>query len=315
MKILLVDDSATIRAATETMLVKMGHEVVMAVNGEDALLAYKRENPNLVLMDVNMPLMNGYAAAQRIRSEYPQDWVPIIFLSGANDEEHLELGIRAGGDDYLIKPCGYVVLHAKIRAMQRLDEMRRRQVQTSTELLVANKQLEQIASQDGLTELANRRSFDVYLAAELARARRSKKTVALVLCDVDFFKPYNDHYGHPAGDECLKRVAAALQSACRRPADLVARYGGEEFALVLPDTELNGAVQVAEAARKAVEGLKVAHAHSSAASHVSISAGVAAQLPEMIITAEQLIMAADEALYQAKHLGRNRVVVLQAKSA
>ncbi|HMH18614.1 MAG TPA: diguanylate cyclase [Burkholderiales bacterium] len=315
MKILLVDDSATIRAATETMLVKMGHEVVMAVNGEDALLAYKRESPNLVLMDVNMPVMDGYAAAQRIRSEYPQDWVPIIFLSGANDEEHLELGIRAGGDDYLIKPCGYVVLHAKIRAMQRLDEMRRRQVQTSTELLVANKQLEQIASQDGLTELANRRSFDVYLAAELARARRSKKTVALVLCDVDFFKPYNDHYGHPAGDECLKRVAAALQSACRRPADLVARYGGEEFALVLPDTELNGAVQVAETVRKAVEGLKVAHEHSSAASYVSISAGVAAQLPDMTITAEQLIMAADEALYQAKHLGRNRVVVLQAKPA
>jgi diguanylate cyclase (GGDEF)-like protein len=315
MKILLVDDSATIRAATQTMLVKMGHEVVMAVNGEDALLSYKRESPNLVLMDVNMPVMDGYAAAQRIRSQYPQDWVPIIFLSGANDEEHLELGIRAGGDDYLIKPCGYVVLHAKIRAMQRLDEMRRRQVQTSSELLVANKQLEQIASQDGLTELANRRNFDVYLATELARARRSKQTVALVLCDVDFFKPYNDHYGHPAGDACLKRVAAALQSACRRPADLVARYGGEEFALVLPDTELNGAVQVAETARKAVEELKVAHEHSRAASHVSISAGVAAQLPGMTITAEQLIMAADEALYQAKHLGRNRVVVLQAKPA
>jgi len=261
-----------------------------------------------------MPVMDGYTAAQRIRSEYPQDWVPIIFLSGADDEQHLELGIRAGGDDYLIKPCGYVVLEAKIRAMQRIDEMRRRQLQTSAELLSANKQLERLASEDGLTDLANRRHFDVYLAKELARARRTKQTVALVLCDVDFFKPYNDHYGHPAGDACLKQVAAALGSICRRPADLVARYGGEEFALVLPETELSGAVQVAETARKAVEHLKITHEHSNAASHVSISAGVAAQLPEMTITAEQLIMASDEALYQAKHLGRNRVVTVQAKA-
>jgi len=313
MKILLVDDSPTILAVTKPMLIKMGHEVVTAENGEEALQSYKREAPNLVLMDVNMPVMDGYTAAQRIRSEYPQDWVPIIFLSGANDEEHLELGIRAGGDDYLIKPCGYVVLEAKIRAMQRIDEMRRRQLDTSAQLLAANRELERLASEDGLTDLANRRHFDVYLATELARAQRNKQTVALVLCDVDFFKPYNDHYGHPAGDECLKRVSAALQSACRRPADLVARYGGEEFALVLPETELSGAVTLAEAARKAVEELKIPHAQSKAVPHVSISAGVAAQLPEMTITAEQLIMAADQALYQAKHLGRNRVVVLQAK--
>jgi diguanylate cyclase (GGDEF)-like protein len=313
MKILLVDDSATIRAAINTMLVKMGHAVTMAENGEEALLSYKRECPDLVLMDVNMPVMDGYTATQRIRSEYPQDWVPIIFLSGSDDEQHLELGIRAGGDDYLIKPSSHVVLDAKIRAMQRLDEMRRRQVQTSAELLSANKQLERMASQDGLTELANRRHFDVYLASELARARRTKQTVALALCDVDFFKPYNDHYGHQAGDECLKRVAAALQASCRRPADLVARYGGEEFALVLPETELSGAVQVAEKAREAIEQLKITHEHSNAASHVSISIGVAAQLPGMTITAEQLIRAADEALYQAKHLGRNRVVVVQEK--
>jgi len=314
MKILLVDDSPTIRAVIKPMLVKMGHAVVMAENGEEALLTYKRESPNLVFMDVNMPVMDGYTAAQRIRSDYPQDWVPIIFLSGADDEQHLELGIQAGGDDYLIKPCGHVILEAKIRAMQRIDEMRRRQLETSAELLSANKQLERLASQDGLTELANRRHFDVYLATELARARRTQQTVALVLCDVDFFKPYNDHYGHPAGDECLKQISAALQSACRRPADLVVRYGGEEFALVLPETELSGAVQVAETARKAVEQLKIAHEHSNAASHVSISAGAAAQLPGMTITAEQLILAADEALYQAKHLGRNRIAVVQAKA-
>jgi diguanylate cyclase (GGDEF)-like protein len=314
MKILLVDDSPTVRAATTTMLVKMGHAVIMAENGEEALLAYKRERPDMVLMDVMMPVMDGYTAAQLIRSEYPQDWVPIIFLSGASDEQNLERGIQAGGDDYLIKPSSYVVLDAKIRAMQRINDMRRQQIEMAAELLASNKTLERISSQDGLTELANRRHFDACLANELARAKRTKQTLALVLCDVDFFKPYNDHHGHQAGDECLKRVAGALQSGCRRPADLVARYGGEEFALVLPETELAGAVKVAETCRNAVAQLNIAHGHSSAASHVSISAGVAAQLPGMVITAEQLIVAADQALYQAKHLGRNRVVAVQAES-
>jgi diguanylate cyclase (GGDEF)-like protein len=313
MKILLVDDSATIRAATSSMLVKMGYAVVVAENGEEALLAYKREHPDLVLMDVMMPVMDGYVAAQRIRSEHAQDWIPIIFLSGADDEQHLERGIRAGGDDYLIKPCSYVVLDAKIRAMQRIDEMRRRQIQMSAELLTANKELERLSSRDGLTDLANRRHFDVYLATELARARRTNRTLALVLCDVDFFKPFNDHYGHQAGDDCLKRVAVALQSAGRRPADLVTRYGGEEFAVVLPETDLAGAVKVAEACRSAVEQLKITHEYSNAASHVSISAGVAGLLPGMAITAEQLILAADQALYQAKHLGRNRVVAVQGQ--
>jgi diguanylate cyclase (GGDEF)-like protein len=313
MRILLVDDSATIRAGTQKLLDRMGHTVVMAENGEQALDAYKRERPELVLMDVTMPVMDGYAAARRIRSEHAQDWVPIIFLSGADGEEHLELGIQAGGDDYLIKPCSYVVLAAKIHAMQRIDEMRRRQIQLSAELLEANKKLERLATQDGLTELANRRHFDVYLASELARARRGKQALSFALCDVDHFKQYNDHHGHQAGDECLKHVAAALRSGCRRPADLVARYGGEEFALVLPETELEGAVHVANTVREAVAQLNIAHGHSGAASHVSISAGVAIQLAGMAITPEQLIMAADEALYQAKRLGRNRVVAVQGK--
>lgn len=311
MKILLVDDSPTIRSATNTMLLRMGHSVTMAENGEEALRSYKRERPDLLLLDVNMPVMNGYAAAKRIRSEHAEDCVPIIFLSGSDDEQHLELGIQAGGDDYLIKPCSHVILDTKIRAMQRIDHMRRRLLQISGELLLANKLLDRMASPDELTAIANRRHFDVYLATELARARRSKHPVALALCDIDFFKPYSDQYGYQAGEKCLKQVAAILQSACRRPADLVARYGGEEFALVLPETELSGAVQVAESAKTAVERLGILHEHSGAASHVTISAGVAAQLPGMTSTAEQLIRAADEALSQA-HLGRGGVVAVQS---
>jgi diguanylate cyclase (GGDEF)-like protein len=315
MKILLVDDSPTIRAATGPMLEKMGHTLTVAENGELALAAYERERPDLVLMDVTMPVMDGYTAAQQIRTRHPEDWVPIIFLSGASEEQQLERGIRAGGDDYLIKPASYVVLHAKIHAMQRIDDMRRRLLKMSAELSSANRALERMSRQDWLTELANRRYFDTFLADEMARARRSKQELCLALCDVDFFKAYNDHYGHQAGDECLKQVARALQSACRRPADLAARYGGEEFALVLPETSLVGAGLVAEAVREGVLQLQVQHEHSGVAAHVTLSIGVAGLLPGRDVAPERLIASADQALYQAKKLGRNRVVTLQAEPA
>ena len=135
------------------------------------------------------------------------------------------------------------------------------------------------------------------------------------MCDVDAFKAYNDHYGHQAGDESLKQVAAALQSCCRRPADMVARYGGEEFAIILPDTELAGAARIAEAARSAVARLNIAHAHSPAASYVSISGGVAVLFGKGDLTPQQLIAAADQSLFEAKHSGRNRMVSAPAEAA
>ena len=315
MKVLLVDDSATILAATRHMLEKMGHAVATAENGEVALSVFEKDRPDLVLMDVGMPVMDGYEAAQHLRKRYAEDWVPIIFLSGADHEQDLERGIRAGGDDYLIKPVSYVVLHAKIHAMQRIDEMRRKLLKMSAELTAANRALERVSRQDSLTELANRRCLDAYLADELARARRSKKELALALCDLDYFKPYNDHYGHQAGDECLRQVAQVLRSVCRRPADLAARYGGEEFALVLPETNLPGATQVAERMRAAVARLTIRHEHSGAAPHLTMSVGVASLVPGKDIRVERLVAIADQAMYQAKKLGRNRVVAVQADLA
>lgn len=183
----------------------------------------------------------------------------------------------------------------------------------SAELSAANKSLEQQSLKDALTDLANRRFFDTYLIAQISAAHRHKRTLALVMCDVDAFKAYNDLYGHQAGDECLKQVATALQSCCRRPADMAARYGGEEFALILPDTELTGAAQIAEAARDAVTKLRIPHAHSPAGPYVSISGGVAVLLGDT--TAQQLITAADQTLYQAKQLGRNRMISVPAEAA
>ena len=188
-----------------------------------------------------------------------------------------------------------------------------RLAQLSAELSVANDALKQLSLHDGLTGLANRRFFDTYLDAQIGAARRYKRRLALVLCDIDSFKPYNDHYGHQAGDECLKAVADALRSCCRRPSDMAARYGGEEFALILPDADLNGAARIAEAARDAVAKLRIPHAYSLVAPYVSISGGVAILLANN--DAEQLITAADQTLFLAKHSGRNRMVSVPAEAA
>ena len=148
-------------------------------------------------------------------------------------------------------------------------------MRASTELGHANKALAQLSRHDSLTGLANRRFFDEYLADQMALAMRHKRPLALVLCDVDHFKDYNDHYGHQAGDACLSQMTVVHDASCHRPADMSARYGGEEFAMILPDTDLPGAMRVAETARIRIADMQLPHAHSSAAPHISISAGVA----------------------------------------
>ncbi len=189
-------------------------------------------------------------------------------------------------------------------------------VRVSVDLRTANKSLAQLSRHDGLTGLANRRFFNEYLAEQTALAQRHMRPLALVLCDADHFKAYNDHYGHQAGDECLKQLADVLNTCCNRPTDMAARYGGEEFAMILPDTDLAGAKQVAEAARAAIAQMKVPHEKSSVGRHVSISAGVAALVPpQKVMTPEELISASDRSLYQAKNMGRNCVVAVVDVSA
>lgn len=203
----------------------------------------------------------------------------------------------------------YGLLAASFLLMALLIEdvkQHQRLFQLSVKLGVANKVLANLARHDGLTGLANRRYFDEYLAEQIAIANRFHRPLALILCDIDHFKDFNDHYGHQAGDACLKRIARVLQSCSHRPADLVARYGGEEFAFILPDTGLPAAAYIAEEIRSEVSRLDISHAHSSAGSCVSVSCGVSELVPPM--QAPQLIAAADELLYQAKGLGRNQVV-------
>jgi len=261
-----------------------------------------------VLLDVNMPGIDGYETARRIRAAEPEAWIPIIFLSANEYDQNFERAIESGGDDYLVKPVSPVVLSAKIRALKRLDQMRGKLVDVSRELTEANQRLETLANQDALTGIANRRAFDNIIDREIARTLRSKEPLSVVMCDVDHFKAYNDRYGHPAGDECLRKLGAAIAKSCRRGTDFAARYGGEEFALLLPDTPAEGAMKVVEALRAQVEGLAIAHAASSVSPHVTFSAGVATFSPERDKTAADFIRRADEALYRAKALGRNRTV-------
>jgi diguanylate cyclase (GGDEF)-like protein len=209
---------------------------------------------------------------------------------------------------------------AQIRALNdrldRQEEERKQQLAKSmAELGAANKMLEKLSQHDGLTGVANRAYFDKYLESQIAIARRHNRSVALVLCDVDSFKAYNDNYGHQAGDECLKQVAAAILSSSKRTADVVARYGGEEFAIILPETGVKGAMRVAESARAAVARMKLPHGHSLAGPHVSVSGGVAATVWQGEQTAKQLIAAADKLLYEGKRQGRNRMISAPAVAA
>ena len=309
-KVLVVDDSTSMRAVLCSMLHSMDMVPIEADCGERAVQLYAQQRPGIVLLDVNMPGIDGYETARQIRASSPTDWVPIIFLSANEGDQDFDKAIESGGDDYLVKPVGRIVLCAKIRALQRLDKMRCRLQELSAELAASNRRLEQLSQRDGLTGVANRRYFDLFISQHLALAARQKTKLAMALCDIDCFKPYNDHYGHLAGDECLRRVATLLARCCRRTTDLVARYGGEEFAIVLPDTDSEGAVDLMEKVRHALGSMALEHKYSEACKYVTLSTGVTQLDPEKDLKPEDLIGRADEALYRAKHLGRNRVISL-----
>ena len=306
-KVLVADDARVLRFATLRILKRLGLEAVEAEDGLQALELFEREKPDLVLIDVQMPGLDGLEVVRRIRQMSGEHWVPVIFLTSMEDDADFTLGIEAGGDDYLTKPVSPVVLEAKIRAMRRLDDMRRELMAVTMELRQANDRLARLSQQDGLTGLANRRRFDLDLLRELGRARREHRPVSLVFADVDYFKAFNDTYGHPAGDDCLRRIAAALRSACRRPGDVAARYGGEEFALILPDVTEEAARHVAGEAMRAVASLEIEHRGSEVARVVTMSFGVAGCVPDADVVADVLLARADQALYAAKRAGRHLV--------
>ncbi|MCL2591069.1 MAG: diguanylate cyclase [Betaproteobacteria bacterium] len=311
MKVLIIEDTITSATVVCSWLTNMRVLALHAKTGEEGLEIFKQERPDLILLDIIMPGIDGFEVARCIRrfEKYHGWWTPIIFLTARADENDLQCAIEAGGDDYLIKPVSEVVLKAKINAMCRMAQMRDSLRRTQEKLRRANDQLQRLSAIDSLTGIANRRRFDATLLREWRRCSRSALPLSLLVVDVDLFKLFNDHYGHQMGDECLKVVAHTLQERSRRQDDLVARYGGEEFAAILPETDHEGALAVAEEMRAGVAALGVDHAFSTVASVVTVSIGVASVIPPKDSEAgiPALIKAADDALYYAKRSGRNQV--------
>ncbi len=312
LKVLVVEDSKVTLKVLLNYLKRMGIKHPLAAEtGSDALEICRNERPDLILLDAQLPDIDGFDIARKIRAlEGSADWTAIIFLTSKNRDEDLAGGIEAGGDDYLMKPVSEVVLHAKIRAMQRLVEMQRELLMVTHELNAANKELLRLSTMDGLTGISNRRMYDDLGKREWRRCERMKKPISLVLVDVDHFKMFNDKYGHQAGDECLKSVAAQVAKIGQRPTDLVARYGGEEFVLVLGETDAEGARWLAGRMCQKIAELDIPH-YATSSRHVTVSCGVASVMPQADRSLEVLLRSADCGLYRAKAAGRDRVEVCE----
>lgn len=304
--ILVVDDQAAARTVLSAMLAVLGHQAIEASDAPSAVALFRRRRPDAVLLDVVMPGHDGYWAARQMRAAESGSWTPIIFLSGSRDEQDLCRSIDSGGDDYLSKPVSRVVLEAKLRAMLRLKAMQRRLMELTAQLRRTNAQLQDLSERDSLTGLANRRMFDRRLDDEIAEARRSGQPLTVMLCDVDRFRQYNDSLGLVQGDECLRNVGHLLATVCQRTRDFVARYGSEEFALILPATPKSGAMTYARALQRMLQQLAIPHPASDLAEHVTISGGITTCVPDADTHAEAMVVRADQALFAAKHQGRNR---------
>jgi diguanylate cyclase (GGDEF)-like protein len=293
--LLIVDDQPqNIRVLNE--MLKSEYRILFATNGKDALILAQEQLPDLILLDVMMPEMDGYRVCAQLKTDPRTREIPVIFVTAMDLEQNEEIGLQLGAVDYITKPLKPAITRLRVRNHLELKQHRDFYKRLST--------------LDGLTGIANRRRFDEVLHQEWRRALRAQSPLSLILLDIDFFKAYNDNYGHLAGDECLKKVAHCLLDSLQRPADLAARYGGEEFACILPETDSNGALLIAHKLQANILALDIPHAYSEVAPQITVSQGVATAQPlsDQECGTENLLGMADTLLYQAKAEGRNRVV-------
>ena len=305
--ILIVDDDLFMRKILVRYLERENYRVVEAADGMEALQVYQDRNPDMILLDAMMPVLDGFECCSRLQKLPNGDHTPVLIITALEDRESVDRAYEVGASDYVTKPIHWAVLRQRVRRLLEQATLRQQLEAAYKRLAVVVKELQRLVSIDGLTQVANRRCLDEYLEQECKRANREQSPISLVLCDIDFFKNYNDNYGHQEGDLCLKSVAHAISQATNRPADLVARYGGEEFAIVLPNTDRQGGLNVAIRATEIVRSLQLPHAHSEVADYVTISCGVATLLPTQHLQAMNLLKASDRALYVAKAEGRNCV--------
>ncbi|WP_027183567.1 GGDEF domain-containing response regulator [Desulfovibrio inopinatus] len=326
--ILIVDDRPenliTLEALLEDLLNMPELQVVSAASGNEALSKILDYDFALVLLDVIMPGMDGYEIAELMRGNKKTRHIPIIFVTAARrDDGQVFKGYESGAVDYLVKPIEPQILKGKVKFFLEMHKQRLQLEQKTRELdakLVeleelhqlleeSNARLRLLSSQDALTGLPNRRSFDEIFTREWQRGVRNQRPLSLIVADIDHFKRYNDTYGHIAGDYCLERVARTLRNSLLREIDIVARYGGEEFTAILPETDSAGAQNVAERMLKAIDELAIRHQSSQTCDNLTISLGISTVIPQSNIPQLRLIEAADKALYEAKSAGRNRYKV------
>jgi diguanylate cyclase (GGDEF)-like protein len=296
MKILIIDDSADALAVAKARLAHEGHEILCARGGRGGLETARREGPDLVLLDVDMPDMTGFEVCRRLKSDAATCSIPVIFLSGSGGTDDKVEGLDLGAVDFVTKPFDAFELRARVRAALRTKHLQ--------------DLLRDYALIDALTELPNRRALDERLQQEWARLLRYGGRLALIMADLDRFKRINDQFGHPAGDEALRQVAQLLAGGCRE-SDMPARYGGEEFVVVAPETTADAAAEFADRLRMSICSRPL-QVHGKAL-EITASFGVAGH--EGLQGPEDLVQAADDALYRAKSAGRNCVRTAEAPTS
>jgi len=297
-RILILDDDRSVRQLLERMVADCGYQALVASNWAEALRIYREGSPDLILLDVMMPGMDGYKVAKMLRNEGGA-FVPIILLTSLEDIDSKRRGMAAGADDFLTKPVSQLELQIRLSSMLRIKVL-------TDQLATANAQLAELAVTDPLTGLYNRRHLYELLDREFARAKRYGRSLACFMMDIDHFKSVNDTYGHPVGDRVLQLVAELVKGTLRNT-DIAGRFGGEEFMILAPETGPDAAMIVAERVRRLIS------ARSAAAGppvpHVTVSIGVATTDHGGATAAAELVRLADEALYRAKGAGRDRSVV------
>ncbi|NCJ07962.1 diguanylate cyclase [Synechococcales cyanobacterium C] len=307
--ILIVDDDRVARLSLSNALEQTGYRIAETISGEQCLQIFSSLQPALVLVDAVMPGIDGFTCCEQLQQMPGAKKTPILLITALDDRDSIDRAFAAGVTDYVTKPINVAILQQRVRRLIR-------ESQFYQHLEQMNQQLSRLASQDGLTQIANRRSFDDHLARMWRLMQREQQWLSLLMCDVDFFKPYNDTYGHLQGDACLQDIAQALSQQVCRPLDIVTRYGGEEFAILLPSTSIKGATYVAERLQTAVQDLQIPHQASAIRPVVTISIGLASIQPSARFEPDVLVIEADKALYRAKEQGRDRIVsqVIEATS-
>lgn len=290
--ILLVDDHPENLQVLGTVLGEH-YQIAVAENGRDAMEFVRHQLPDLILLDVMLPDISGFEVCKRLKTFPEIRDIPIIFLTAKTETKHIITGFRAGGVDYITKPFNTMELLVRVH--------------THIDLWGKTRLLQSLADRDGLTMIPNRRRFDEVFALEWRRCLREQQPLSLLMIDIDWFKRYNDLYGHLKGDECLKQIANVISRAVRRPGDLAARYGGEEFAVILGNTREDPAMMIAEKLRTAIEQQQIVHENAEGRHIITVSLGGATMIPRKQSRPEDLIHTADQRLYEAKKAGRNQV--------